>query len=216
MLPKKKGLIVALDVTEMEKATRVVAATRDYVDAIKVNYPLVLSCGIEVVREISAMKYVLCDFKIADIPNTNRLIAELAFGNGASGVIVHAFPGRDSVRAVKDVADRSGGDVFVVVEMSHPGGAEFTAKHADDFATIAREAGVRGIIAPATRPERIEMLRKIIGEEMLILSPGVGAQGGNPVQAIQAGADYIIVGRTIYEAGNPGEEARKLRKLLAE
>ncbi|MEM3396427.1 MAG: orotidine-5'-phosphate decarboxylase [Thermoplasmata archaeon] len=214
MLQRKKGLILALDVTERERALKIVREVYQYVDAIKVNYPLVLGCGIEIVKEIAPMKYVLCDFKIADIPNTNRLIAELAFGKGASGVIVHAFPGRDSLKAVKDVADKFGGDVFTVVEMSHPGGAEFTAKHAEEFASIAREVGARGIIAPATRPEKIERLRKIIGEEMLILSPGVGVQGGNPVQAIKAGADYLIVGRSIYEAANPAKEAEGLRMLL--
>lgn len=214
MLPKKKGLIVALDLREREKALRIVEDVKEHVDAIKVNYPLVLSCGISIVKEISAVKYVLCDFKVADIPNTNRLISEIAFENGASGIIVHAFAGRDAIKAVKDVADKFSGDVFVVVEMSNPGGAEFTAKHADEFANIAKEEGAKGIIAPATRPERIEKLRKLLGNEMLILSPGVGAQGGRPVDAIRAGADYIIVGRSIYEAENPRKEAERLKMLL--
>ncbi|MEM3445642.1 MAG: orotidine-5'-phosphate decarboxylase [Thermoplasmata archaeon] len=216
MLPKKKGLILALDLTDKEKALGVAESVRNYVDGIKVNYPLVLSCGIGVVREIAPMKYVLCDFKIADIPNTSRLIARIAFENGASGVIVHAFAGRDSLEAVKEIADRFGGDVFVVVEMSHPGGAEFTARHAEEFARMSKEAGARGIIAPATRPDRIEKLRKILGEDMLILSPGVGAQGGDPAEAIRAGADYLIVGRSIYEAAEPGKEAERLSNLILE
>lgn len=215
MLPKKKGLILALDLTEKERAIAVTNKVASYVDAIKVNYPLVLSCGIEIVKELSSEKYVLCDFKIADIPNTNRLIAKIAFANGASGIIVHAFPGRDSIKAVKDVAENYSGDVFVVVEMSHPGGAEFTAGYGEKFAEIAKDTGARGIIAPATRPERIEKLRKIVGDELLILSPGVGAQGGNPVQAIHAGADYLIVGRSIYEADDPAKEARQMREILA-
>ncbi|MEM4161432.1 MAG: orotidine-5'-phosphate decarboxylase, partial [Thermoplasmata archaeon] len=134
----------------------------------------------------------------------------------ASGVIVHAFAGRDSMEAVKEIADRFGGDVFVVVEMSHPGGAEFTARHAEEFARMSKEAGARGIIAPATRPGRIEKLRKILGEDMLILSPGVGAQGGDPAEAIRAGADYLIVGRSIYEAAEPGKEAERLSNLILE
>src|SRR5438445_702977 len=58
------------------------------------------------------------------------------------------------------------------------------------------------LVDPATRPERVKALRAIIGSR-LILSPGVGAQGGNAREAIAAGADAVIVGRAIYEAADP-------------
>jgi orotidine-5'-phosphate decarboxylase len=64
-------------------------------------------------------------------------------------------------------------------------------------------------VAPATRPERIVALRKII-DNLEIISPGVGAQGGKASDAIRAGADYIIVGRAIYESTDPATAARKL------
>jgi len=197
-------LILALDVPDAHRARVVAEAVRGHVDAVKVNWPLVLAGGLELVEELAAATYVLCDFKIADIPNTNRLIVEQAIRAGGSGIICHAFAGEDSVRACVDAAKSA--DVFVVAEMSHPGGQEFTARHAEDFARLAVRAGATRIIAPATRPERVKVLRKIVGAR-LILSPGVGLQGGKVADAIAAGADAIIVGRAIYDAADPGAAA---------
>ena len=207
-MEKKNRIILALDVTSREEAMRVVSAVKDHVDAIKINWPLILAAGPDIIREVSRVKDVICDMKIADIPNINRLIVEQAMARGASAVIAHGFTGEDSVRACVDAAK---GQVFVVTEMSHPGGKQFTATVADKVAAIAKATGARGIVAPATRPERISDLRKIVGS-LEIISPGVGAQGGKASDALRAGADYIIVGRAIYEAKDPGAAA----KLLAE
>lgn len=207
-MQKRNRMILALDVTSKAEALRVANAARNYVDAIKINWPLILAAGPDIIREVSKLKDVICDLKIADIPNTNRLIVEQAIARGASAVIAHGFTGDDSVRACVEAAK---GQVFVVTEMSHPGGKQFTAPIADKLAVLAKEAGARGIVAPATRPERIADLRKLIGK-MEIISPGVGAQGGKASDAIKAGADYIIVGRAIYESSDPASAA----KVLAE
>jgi len=205
-MQKKTRLILALDVTSREDALRVVSAVKDYVDAIKINWPLILAAGPEIIREMSRFKDVICDMKIADIPNTNRLIVEQAMSRGADAVICHGFTGEDSVRACVEAAK---GQVFVVTEMSHPGGKQYTAPVADRLAALAKSAGARGIVAPATRPERIVALRQII-DNLEIISPGVGAQGGKASDAIRSGADYIIVGRAIYESTDPLAAARKL------
>ena len=205
-MEKDKRVILALDVTSRSDALRVVEAVRDHVDAIKINWPLILAAGPDIIRDMSKIKAVICDMKIADIPNTNRLIVEQTMAKGASAVICHGFTGEDSVKACVDAA---GGQVFVVTEMSHPGGKQFTAPVADKLAGLAKSAGARGIVAPATRPERISDLRKIIGG-LEIISPGVGAQGGNASDAIRAGADYIIVGRAIYESPDPRDAAMRL------
>ena len=205
-MKKDKRVILALDVTSRADALSVVEAVKDYVDAIKINWPLILAAGPDIIREMSEIKDVICDMKIADIPNTNKLIVEQTMSRGASAVICHGFTGEDSVTACVDAAK---GQVFVVTEMSHPGGKEFTAPVADKLAGLAKSAGARGIVAPATRPERISDLRKMIGS-MEIISPGVGAQGGKASDAIKAGADYVIVGRAIYESPDPREAARKI------
>lgn len=205
-MQKSTRIILALDVTSRDDALRVVEAARDHVDAIKINWPLIMAAGSEIIREMSEFKDVICDLKIADIPNTNRLIVEQAMALGASAVICHGFTGEDSVKACVEAAK---GQVFVVTEMSHPGGRQFTAPIADRLAALAKSAGARGIVAPATRPERIATLRQIV-DNMEIISPGVGAQGGKASDAIMAGADYIIVGRAIYESPDPGAVAKKL------
>ena len=211
-MQKKNRIILALDVTSRADAMRVVEAVKGYVDAIKINWPLVLATGPDIIREMSRIKDVICDFKIADIPNTNKLIVEQAMSRGASAVICHGFTGDDSVKACVDAAK---GQVFVVTEMSHPGGKQFTAPVADKLATLAKSAGARGIVAPATRPERIAALRKIVGG-LEIICPGVGAQGGKASDAIRAGADYIIVGRAIYDATDPGGAAKALADEVKE
>lgn len=200
-------VVLALDETDGAKAMAVAQAVEGLVDAIKINWPLVLSTSPHTITELAELADVICDFKIADIPNTNRLIVEQAVRLGASGVIVHGFTGSDSVKAAVDAAD--GRDVYVVTEMSHPGGIEFTAPNADQLANLAVRCGASGIIAPATRPERIKHLRQMIGE-LRILSPGVGAQGGKASDAIRMGADHVIVGRTIYGAPDPRAAARSV------
>ncbi len=204
-------IVAAIDATDVARARSVAKALAGRVDALKVNWPLVLAAGPDIIQDFSQSTYVLCDFKIADIPNTNRLIVEQALARGASGVICHAFAGEDSVRACVEAAKKA--EVFVVTELSHPGGQDFTAKHAEEFARLAMRAGATGIIAPATRPERIRKLRGIVGDRQ-ILSPGVGAQGGSPADAIRAGADAVIVGRALYEAADPGKAAEAIAALI--
>ena len=62
-------LILALDVTEKKKALAIAHACAPYIDAIKVGYPLVLSCGISIAQELKKVKLpLIADFKVADIP----------------------------------------------------------------------------------------------------------------------------------------------------
>ncbi len=200
---RRTGLILALDVADGSRAGALAQSCRDSVDALKVGLPLTLAAGIVIVRTLSRVADVVCDFKIADIPPIAADIARTAFRSGARGVICHGFAGEDSVRAIVEAAT---GEVFVLAEMSHPGGAEFTAPVADRIARLAVTVGADGIVAPATRPERVRALRDIVGS-LQILAPGAGAQGGRPADAIRAGADFVIVGRAITEAADPARAA---------
>ncbi|MFQ5553089.1 MAG: orotidine-5'-phosphate decarboxylase, partial [Thermoplasmata archaeon] len=203
---KEKRLIIALDMMEATQAVETAKATAAYVDAFKVNYPLVLSVGLGIVDTLGRFGDVLCDFKVADIPATNRLIVEQAFDHGASGVIAHGFPGRDSLEACLEAAQ---GDVFVVTAMSHPGAERFLLPQAKKLAQLAVDVGAAGIIAGATRPEVIRELRELVGP-LLILSPGVGVQGGSPGEALREGADYLIVGRSITQSEDAAKAADDL------
>lgn len=201
-------LVLALDETDRDKALSIAEAVSGSIDAVKINWPLVLSAGPETITELARHADVVCDFKVADIPNTVRLIVGGAVSRGASAVIVHAFTGEDSL---SEAVKTAGGDaeIYAVTEMSHPGGSTFTAKHAEEMAEMGVRCGVAGFIAPATRPERVAAIRSIVGDRK-IMSPGVGAQGGSAADAIRAGADYVIVGRSIYKAEDPAAEAEKI------
>jgi orotidine-5'-phosphate decarboxylase len=204
-------LILALDVVEPEAAMSVAKAVHGEVDAIKVGWALFLSGGRGIFRDLARLGYLLADLRTAEIPNTTRLIVEQVAQMGASGIITQGFVGEDSVRAAVEAAGRA--EVFVITEMSHPGGAEFTAPHGEEMARLAVRAGAAGIVAPATRPERVKRLREIVGTK-LILAPGVGAQGGKAAEAIRAGADAVIVGRSIYGSKDPRASAEAIAQEI--
>ncbi len=205
---KKTQLILALDVTDRTKAISISKDVTEYVDAIKIGYPLVLGASIGIINILSEFAPVIADFKVADIPNTNRLICARAFEAGAGAVIVHAFTGRDSLSECVKTGREYNGEIYVVTEMSHPGAVDFMQAKALELARLAVESGASGVVAPATRPERVKEIRSIVGE-LTIISPGVGAQGGSAAEAVRAGADYVIVGRSIYNSKNPAIEAEK-------
>jgi orotidine-5'-phosphate decarboxylase len=157
---------------------------------------------------------LIADFKVADIPNTNRLITEAVFGAGFSAVICQGFTGRDAVQACVEGAHAFRGECYVVAEMSHPGATEFFHRGiAERLTCLAVECGADGIIAPATRPDRVRALRKIIGQRK-IYSPGVGAQGGD-LDTVARIVDGVIVGRAIYEAEDPAAVAREMARIRA-
>ena len=205
-------MILALDETDRGRAISVAEAVSPYVDAVKINWPLVLSAGPGMISELAGISDVICDFKVADIPNTVRLIVEQSVSRGASAVIVHAFTGRDSLETA--VAAAGDADIYAVTEMSHPGGSTFTSAHAEEMAAMGVECGVAGFIAPATRPERIAAVRSLVGD-LKILSPGAGAQGGSAAAAVSAGADYVIVGRAIYGSEDPEGSAASFAREIS-
>jgi orotidine-5'-phosphate decarboxylase len=205
-------IVLALDDLTGDRAMEVASGLAHGLDAVKLGYPLVLTEGLGVVSRLSSIVPVICDFKVADIPAVSAMIVERAVGAGAAGVIVHGFVGHDSVAEAASAAGDA--DVFVVTEMSHPGALDYIQDRAEDMAAMARDAGATGIIAPATRPARVSALRNIIGPDMLILSPGVGAQGGSAGETIRAGASALIVGRSLYRAADPQAALAELQEDL--
>ncbi len=203
-------IVLALDVTDPARALSVAHVCAPHVDAIKLGYPLVLRSGLSIARELVPLGLPLvADFKVADIPNTNRLIAEAVFSAGFSGIICHGFCGEDSVLACVETAHAAGGRCLVVAEMSHPGALAFFSNGVPErIARMAVSLGADGIIAPATRPERVRVLRTLVPDR-IIWSPGAGAQGGDPA-VIAPLVDGIIVGRQIYGAADPAAAAADL------
>jgi orotidine-5'-phosphate decarboxylase len=211
--------MLALDVMDKNTAFNIVDETSEYVDAIKIGYPLVLATGLDIVKEIKNItkKEIVCDFKVADIPSTNEKIADLTL-NYADSIICHGFVGRDSVQSIKNIAKSKfkSKKVIMVTEMSHPGAVEYMQPVADRLAKMAKELNLDGIVAPSTRPERLSHIKKIVGD-IPIISPGIGAQGGdlNKVLDILGKHDYVIVGRGIYGSADPKNSAYNYKKILS-
>lgn len=207
-MQKNNHIILALDVEDSKRVLQICEEVVEYIDAIKVGYPLVLNTGLSVIKKLKNFdKPIIADFKVADIPEISRKICEIATKSGADYVIVHGFVGEDVVKACSEAAK-----IFVVAEMSHPGAKDFMSSEAEKIAKIAKKYAY-GIVAPATRPEIIRQLRKIVGD-IVIITPGIKAQGAAVGDAIKAGADFEIIGRGIYASQDPKKAAQEFANIL--
>ncbi len=191
----------------------------EHIAAVKINYPLLLSLGPELTAKLLDEVNVLsiADLKVADIDNTCKWIGKQSMEMGFDAVIAHAFVGYDKgLSGLFDEVRGFDGGIILVVNMSHPGSAEFITPNAKGLSEFAKEHGADGVIAPATRPDEVRQAREWIGPDVLLLTPGIGAQGGQPGDAVAAGGDYEIVGRAIYQAEDPGESAREIKDQINE
>ncbi|RZN62248.1 orotidine-5'-phosphate decarboxylase [Methanonatronarchaeum sp. AMET6-2] len=208
-MQQNTGLIFAADLEDGERAVNITNEISDLIDAVKVNYPIILSNGLDIVEELSRTKEVIADLKIADVPHINRKICRNVFEAGASAVICHGFTGRNSMEACSEMARQMYGEVYVVAEMSHPDAERFIHQASKEICRLANMIDADGLIAPANDPERLKRVRDLSGG-LKILSPGVGVQGGGASTAIQAGADQVIVGRSIYDHREPRQAAMEI------
>lgn len=207
----KNKIILALDVLNIDEALKIGFGVNKYLDTIKIGYPLVLAAGLEsinIVKEEFKCK-VIADFKVADIPETNRKIADLTFNAGADALIVHGYVGSDSVKACMDSAEEYDSEVFLLTEMSHPGALKFLQPAAEEIALMGMEMGLKNYVAPSTKLERLEKIRTVVGKNSFIISPGVGVQGGDPKKTLEY-ADALIVGRSIYSSQNPDKAVKSI------
>ncbi len=205
----KNNIILAMDLMDLKEAERVCESINEYIDTIKIGYPLTLAEGLSTIgffKDNFDYK-VICDYKVADIPATNEKIANQTFDAGADAIICHGFVGSDSVDACKTSAEDHGGEVFLLTEMSHPGAIKFLQPNADEIARMGVEMGITNYVAPSTRPERLSEIRDIVGKEAFMISPGVGTQGGDPRETLKY-SNALIIGRSIYNAEDP-EKATK-------
>jgi orotidine-5'-phosphate decarboxylase len=207
--------MLALDVPDHASAFRLLDRVAGQIDVIKFNYPLVLKEGLELITRVREIypKPILADFKIADVPVTNDRIIALCRQAGADGVMVQGFIGIDAIQSAIAAAGEM--KVFVVTQLTNPGGLDFTGRFTEEFAGLARMLGAAGVQAPGNRPEVVRKVREIVGEEMMIACCGIGPQGGEFGAAIAAGGDFEIIGRAIYQAPDPARAAAEIRAAIA-
>ena len=212
----------------LEKDTlQVISQTAEHAVAFKINRHLILPLGISegIPRIIDKIHdegvTAIIDCKLNDVGNTNKTIAKYYFDAGFDAMIVNPLVGMEGgLDSVFEMATNRKRGIITLCYMSHPAAKDgYGLPIAPDekvknveplyikFARQARLWDVDGIIVGATHPEKIQEIRTILGDEIPIISPGVGAQGGSARTAIDAGADFVIVARSIVQAEDPAAAA---------
>ena len=227
----RSRLVLALDFSEpyerrVERALHVLDITKKDVAAVKVNHHLLLPFGLQGLRRlIEVCKEeglpLIADLKMNDIESTNLNIADSLLDYGFDCVIANPFVGfEEGLGSTIGRVQGRGGGVLLLVYMSHGGSVEGYGLNVEGrkqiyslFAERAREWGVDGVIVSAKSPGKIAETRQIIGKDCMIFSPGIGAQGGDPLVALKAGADYLIAGRSVTESRDPKKAVAELSRI---
>ena len=199
-------VIVGLDALgpRLDAIKTLVSETCSLVTGYKVGLPNLLpqTPRIHEAKALCPGSLWIADLKLADIDDTMRRVASTVTP-WADAVIAHAFPGIEgALGGLKDLLDREGKKLILVVAMSNPGARETMDPLLPVLVGIARRLGAWGMVAPATRPGVIREARRLY-PSAAILAPGVGAQGARPGEAIRAGANLEIIGRMITLSGDP-------------
>lgn len=155
---------------------------------------------------------ILVDSKILDVAHIVLPYCKRLKSLGADGVTLwgHCGPSvlKECVRLDKELA------VVVLTELTEPSARRYHDKLAD-FVTMAIDVGAHAIQAPGNHPEAIKIARTIAGPSMPIFSCGIGFQGGDPREAISAGADYLIVGREITNSRDPLQATIEISRQIS-
>src|SRR6201991_2451351 len=208
-------LIVGLDLPSVAAAEAMIARLGDSVTFYKIGYQLAYAGGFPLVRKLSdAGKKVFLDLKMHDIGNTVARGVENVAKLGATFLTVHAYP-----QTMKAAVEARGPDlkILAVTVLTSYDDADLHAAGyrlnvSDLVEARAQQAQVLGVDGIVSSPEEAASLRKIVGHQMHLATPGIrpaGAATGDqkrimtPARAIAAGADYLVVGRPITEAADP-------------
>jgi orotidine-5'-phosphate decarboxylase len=215
-LDPRERLIVALDVPSTAAAEALVSRLGESTWFYKIGYQLAFAGGLSLAAElIAAGKQVFLDLKLHDISNTVARGVESVAQLGATFLTVHAYP--QTMNAAVEGKQGSKLRLLAVTVLTSYDDADLAAagyelnvkELAAARAEQARDIGLDGLVCSA---EEAAALRNIVGRGMVLVTPGIrpaGSAGGDqkrimtPARAIEAGADYLVVGRPVLEAGDP-------------
>jgi orotidine-5'-phosphate decarboxylase len=231
MYDPRQNLIVALDVSSAAAAQNIVTAVGVSALTFKVGMQLYTAEGPGVVRDLVASgRRVFLDLKYHDIPNTVAAAVREAAGLGVSMLTIHASGGGRMIHAAVDAARTVNPALMVLgvtvltsmdeMDLDKVGVRGHMSEQVLRLAGLALTSGCHGVVASAMEAAE---LREELGKHFLIVTPGVRPAGKDhgdqsrvvtPAQAIAAGATYIVVGRPITGAENPGAEARAILEQM--
>jgi orotidine-5'-phosphate decarboxylase len=227
-IPARDRLIVALDVPSVAEAEAMIARLGGSVTFYKIGLQLIFAGGLPLAERLArADKKVFLDAKLLDIDNTVAGAVSSIAAMGVTFLTIHAYP--QAMRAA--VAARGNAPlkllaVTVLTSMDEKdiAAAGYAGKVNDLVArrvADAKAAGIDGIVAS---PAEAAAIRRIVGPDVAIVTPGIrppGAAAGDqkrvagPADAIRAGADYLVVGRPIIGAADPGAAAEAIGAEIA-
>jgi orotidine-5'-phosphate decarboxylase len=221
-------LIVPLDLPSVAAAEDMVARLGDSVTFYKIGYQLAYAGGMSMVSQLAKSgKKVFLDLKLHDIGNTVARGVESVARLGATFLTVHAYP--QTLKAA--VEGRAGSNLkllAVTVLTSYDDGdlhaAGYRLSVSDLVEARAQQAQVLGLDGIVCSPEEAAALRKLVGHQMTLVTPGIrpaGSEVGDqkrimtPARAIAAGSDYLVVGRPITGAPDPKAAAEAIHAEIA-
>jgi orotidine-5'-phosphate decarboxylase len=231
MADPRERLIVALDVSSLAAARKIVDAVSDSASIYKIGMQLFTAEGPRAVEEVAAMgKQVFLDLKYHDIPNTVSAAVREAAKLGASMLTVHGAGGSAMLNAAVEAAQGRSLKLLAVTvltsmdehDLHEIGVEEDMGDQVFRIASLALHAGCAGIVSSA---REVRSLRKKLGSEFLAVTPGVRPAGSDkgdqarivtPAEAIAAGASHIVVGRPITAAPDPARAAREILDQVAQ
>jgi len=221
-------IIVALDVPTKREALDLAEKLGGQIAFFKIGLQLYTAEGPEIVRAVSATgSKVWLDLKVHDIPNTVARAVESAGRVGVQMLTIHLSGGSEMVRAA--TAARVNNMLLLGVTVL-TSATEKTLREigiqgkVDDqvlrLAKLGVEAGIDGVV---TSPHEIKSLRREFGDKIKIVVPGIRpswSEAGDqkrtmtPREALEAGADYLVIGRPIIAHPDPNEAAAKILQDL--
>jgi len=214
-------LVVALDVSDLGHAESLARAVGPAAGMVKVGLELFTAHGPASVVRIRSIGPVFLDLKLHDIPTTVERAARNAARLGVAMLTVHAMGGEAmmaaAVRGAAQGSEETGHAspaVAAVTVLSSLSGESLASP-----ASLAFEARAAGAAGAVVSGEDVAVVREVTGEEFCLVVPGIRPAGSNghdqfriltPEEALDAGADYLVIGRAITEANDPAAAARTI------
>lgn len=216
-------VIVALDYDNQADALAFVDKIDPASCRLKVGKEMFTLFGPEFVRELHKRGFsVFLDLKFHDIPNTCSKAVRAAAELGVWMVNVHASGGERMMAASREILEPYGNDrplligVTVLTSMEQPDLAGIGLDLAPQqqvmrLATLTKNSGLDGVVCSA---QEAAMLKQSLGQAFKLVTPGIRPAGSDvgdqrrimtPYEAIQAGSDYLVIGRPITQAAEPAK-----------
>lgn len=228
MTGQSDKIIVALDVASKKEALPLVEQLREQISFFKIGLQLYTAEGPEIVRAVTASDAkIFLDLKLHDIPNTVARAVDSASDLGVQMLTIHLSGGSEMIRAAVAARKREMAILGVTVLTSSTqhtldeiGIEEQLDRHVLRLGNLGAAAGIDGLVAS---PFEARFLRSELGDKIKIVVPGVRPSWSEPGdqkrfmtprEAIEAGADYLVVGRPITAHKNPREAVERILEEL--